>query len=134
MFPHTSSTTIKRYSTNKYHPRLIDPRRSIEIRSHPNPGGKGVDVRRELRRRREQREEVAAGEAGSVRRRRSADEDKVIPSLQMIEEPPHSLEVMEGEPATLSCQASSSNTENIGYSWEFEDADSQAQVYSAQKP
>ena len=50
-------------------------------------------------------------------------EDKQIPSLKITEEPPNSVDVMEGESAVITCRAKSANTENIGYSWEYANSD-----------
>ena len=56
------------------------------------------------------------------RTRTAESEDKVIPSLEITEEPPTFLDIMEGGSAIISCRAESSNTENIGYSWEYADS------------
>ena len=59
-----------------------------------------------------------------------SDEKKVIPSLTITEEPPNSLDIMEGDAVVITCRAESSHTENIGYSWEYANTDSVIQVLS----
>ena len=58
----------------------------------------------------------------------NSDEDKVIPSLEITEEPPNSKDIMEGDSTVITCRASSAHTENIGYSWEYADSNRVIQV------